>query len=172
MNAILAAGLSLFPHPEFHPLPRHRYANPGERRGPRRTTSWSSRIRMWAAAIQSPRTDWVSMNSGAAPKHRDSSGTTVLASHDLAAARKWYLGDRCQMYKVFAVRFNCTVVGGPRLSRLDLTASRTETSGRGSYTNKKDGPEPPRPSSIPSRLEGQLDDPKVLTACCARIAER
>jgi len=39
------------------------------------------------------------------------------------------------------------------------------------YKSKKDSPEPPRLSLKPSRLEGQLDDPKVLPGCCIRIAE-
>jgi hypothetical protein len=40
-----------------------------------------------------------------------------------------------------------------------------------SASEKEDSPEPPRLSSIPSRLEGQADDATVLPGCCKVIAE-
>ena len=43
--------------------------------------------------------------------------------------------------------------------------------GPGRREIKKDSPEPPRLSSKPSRLEGQLDETRVLTGCCTGIAE-
>jgi hypothetical protein len=37
---------------------------------------------------------------------------------------------------------------------------------------KKDSPEPPKPSSKPSRLEGQLDDLRLPGRCCIMMAAR
>ena len=40
------------------------------------------------------------------------------------------------------------------------------------WKKKKDSSEPPKPSSKPSRLEGQLDDLKLPEPCCKMMAAR
>ena len=66
----------------------------------------------------------------------------------------------------FLLQFNLLLL----LNSLKLKGSHELRTGV-SPQCKKDSPEPPRLSSKPSRLEGQLDDFTVPGGCCNRVAD-